>query len=313
MLAYFDTSAHDDQTLREIYGKNPAPEFMEWLIQRDIMRRAADDGHAVRGANWGKPRIFCESDLEYQELFRATPALYGLEHAGPRPSEQTTRDLKLNQAIARQAIYSELRTGELEKVASFRILTTEAKDKERHLNAPHLGVRLSAESAGTLGPEFCDVQIVISDGLSAEAVHHNIPELLPVLTDGLDAGNLTIGQPILVRYGRVKVAEDIAERLKAKLVVLLIGERPGGDALASRSLSAYLVYQLLDADAQKKAAAYSKNPNIRFEYTVISNIYSAGLPPVEAGSVVAEKAWQVLAHQAAGNRLEAKLKLSPGL
>ena len=179
------------------------------------------------------------------------------------------------------------------------------------MNAPHLGARLSAESASTLGPEFRDVQIVVSDGLSAEAVHHNIPELLPVLTDGLDAGNLTTGQPILVRYGRVKVAEDIAERLKARLVVLLIGERPGGDALASRSLSAYVVYQLLDADAQNKAAAYSKHPDIRFEYTVISNIYSAGLPPLEAGSVVAEKAWQVLAHQAAGSRLEAKLKLSP--
>jgi len=273
------------------------------------MRRAVD-GRAVRGANWGKPRIFCESDLEYQELFRATPALYGLEHAGPRPSEQTTRDLKLNQAIARQAIYSELRTGELDKVAPFRFLTTEAKDKESHLNAPHLGARLSAASACTLRPEFRDVQIVVSDGLSAEAVHHNVPELLPVLTDGLDARHLTTSQPILVRYGRVKVAEDIAERLKARLVILLIGERPGGDALASRSLSAYLVYQLLDADAQNKAAAYSNNPNIHFEYTVISNIYSAGLPPLEAGSVVAEKAWHVLAHQAAGNRLEATLKMS---
>ena len=216
----------------------------------------------------------------------------------------------MNQAIARQAIYSELRTGELDKVAPFRVLTTEAKDKESHLNAPHLGARLSADSACTLRPEFRDVQIVVSDGLSAEAVHHNVPELLPVLTDGLDARHLTTSQPILVRYGRVKVAEDIAERLKARLVILLIGERPGGDALASRSLSAYLVYQLLDADAQNKAAAYSNNPDIRFEYTVISNIYSAGLPPLEAGSVVAEKAWHVLAHHAAGNRLEATLKMS---
>lgn len=307
MLAYFDTSAHDDQTLREIYGRNPAPEFLEWAVQQDIMRRTPD-GRAVRGANWGKPRIFCESDLEYQELLRATPALYGLAHAGPRPSERTTRDLKLNQAIARQAIYSELRTDELQKVASFRVLATEAKDKESHLNAPHLGARLSAESACALRPEFCDVQIAVADGLSGEAVHHNVADLLPVLMDGLAARNLTTGQPILVRYGRVKVAEDIAERLKARLVILLIGERPGGDALASRSLSAYLVYQLLDANAQNKAAAFSNNPDIRFEYTVISNIYAGGLPPLEAGSVVAEKASHILASHAAGNRLEASLK-----
>jgi ethanolamine ammonia-lyase large subunit len=307
MLAYFDTSAHDDQTLREIYGRNPAPEFLEWAVQQDIMRRTPD-GRPVRGANWGKPRIFCESDLEYQEFLRATPALYGLAHAGPRPSERTTRDLKLNQAIARQAIYSELRPDELQKVASFRVLATEAKDKESHLNAPHFGARLSAESACALRPEFCDVQIAVADGLSAEAVHHNVADLLPVLMDGLAARNLTTGQPILVRYGRVKVAEDIAERLKARLVILLIGERPGGDALASRSLSAYLVYQLLDANAQNKAAAFSNNPDIRFEYTVISNIYAGGLPPLEAGSVVAEKAAQILASHAAGNRLEASLK-----
>jgi ethanolamine ammonia-lyase large subunit len=307
MLAYFDTSAHDDQTLREIYGRNPAPEFLEWAVRRGIMRSAAD-GRAVRGPNWGNPQIFCESDLEYQELYRATPALYGLEHAGPRPAERTTRDLRLNQAIARQAIYSELRLGELEKVAAFRVLTTEATDKESHLNGPHLGARLSAESAATLHPEFRDVQVAVSDGLSAEAVHHNVAELLPVLTDGLEARSIATGRPILVRYGRVKVAEDIAERLKARLVILLIGERPGGDALASRSLSAYLAYQLLDPAEQKNAAAFSNNSAIRFEYTVISNIYSAGLPPLEAGSVVAEKAWDILTCQAAGNRLEAMLK-----
>ena len=290
MLAYFDTSAHDDQTLREDYVKNPAPEFLSWAVQRDIMRQMPD-GRCIRGPNWGNPRIFCESDLEYQELLRATPAMYGVQHAGPRPSERTTRDLKLNQAIARKAIYSELRVDELLKVAPFRVLTTEAGDKESHLNGPHLGARLSAESAGTLHAEFRDVQIVVSDGLSAEAVHHNLADLLPVLSDGLDARNLSTGQPILIRYGRVKVGEDVAERLKAKLVILLIGERPGGDALASRSLSAYLVY-----------------PAVRFEYTVISNIYSAGLPALEAGSVVAEKAAQILAYRAAGNRLEALLK-----
>jgi ethanolamine ammonia-lyase large subunit len=307
MLAYFDTSGHDDQTLREIYGKNPAPEFLEWAIDRGIMSKSPD-GRVVRGANWGNPRIFCESNVEYQELLRATPTLYGLEHAGPRPADRTTRELKLNQAIARQAIQSDLRLDELARVAPFRVLTTEATDKESHLNSPGLGARLSSESVRSLHPESCDVQIAVSDGLSAEAVHHNIAELLPVLTDGLAAKNFRTGQPFLIRYGRVKVAEHLAECLNAKLVVLLIGERPGGDALASRSLSAYLVYHLLDADVQQVAAAFSINPSIRFEYTVISNIYSVGLPPLEAGSVIAEKACEILTYRAAGNRLEAKLK-----
>src|SRR5205814_713365 len=33
MRAYFDTSAHDDQTLREIHGKLPTPAFVEWGLE----------------------------------------------------------------------------------------------------------------------------------------------------------------------------------------------------------------------------------------------------------------------------------------
>ncbi len=37
---------------------------------------------------------------------------------------------------------------------------------------------------------------------------------------------------------------------------------------------------------------------------MISNIYDGGLPPVEAGSVIAERAIMILDYGAAGNRLE---------
>lgn len=136
-------------------------------------------------------------------------------------------------------------------------------------------------------------------------------ELLPVLMDGLASKGLKVGRPILARYGRVKLAEHVLDCVKARLAVMLIGERPGGNALASRSMSAYLVYALGEPDVQRRAAAFSQHADIRFEYTVISNVYSAGLPSVEAGSVIAEKAGQILAHRAAGNRLEAAPKAGP--
>ncbi len=98
------------------------------------------------------------------------------------------------------------------------------------------------------------MQILISDGLSAEAVHHNLPQLLPVLLDGLRARQISVGQPIVARYGRVKLAEAVADQLHADLVIHLIGERPGGDAQASRSLSAYLVYRLTNPDDRTAAA-----------------------------------------------------------
>lgn len=306
MLAYFDTSAHDDQTLREVHGRRPAPAFLEWGLARGIFALDAQ-GNVARGPRWGDPRQFCESDAEYQDLLAATPALYGTASAGPRPANDVARLTRLNQGVGRAAIHAELRIDELQQLAPFRVVTTEASSKDAHLGSPNLGARLSAQSRAWLVAENRQVQIVVSDGLSAEAVHHNLRDLLPVLMDGFAGHGYTTGQPIIARYGRVKLAEPLADRLQCDVVVYLIGERPGGDALASRSLSAYLVYRLDDA-AQQDAARFSGNPAIRFEYTVISNIYSGGLPPAEAGGVIVDRVGEILACRAAGNRLESVLK-----
>jgi ethanolamine ammonia-lyase large subunit len=307
MLAYFDTSGHDDQTLREVYGRKPVPEFLEWGIRRGIFARDAE-GNIVRGPRWGDPRQFCETDAELQEMLAATPAAYGFDNAGPRPANAVTRRMRMNQGVGREAIHAELRVTDLQQIAPFRVVETQATSKDEHLGSPDLGARLSAQSLAWLGPERRQVQIVVSDGLSAEAVHHNMQDLLPVLLDGLAGKGWSTGQPILARYGRVKLAEPLADRLEAELIVYLIGERPGGDALASRSLSAYLVYRLADTEAQRQAAKFSGNPGIRFEYTVVSNIYAGGLPPAEAAGVIIEKVGEILTRKAAGNRLEAQLK-----
>lgn len=303
MLAYFDTSGHDVQTLREVYGRASTPEFEKWALERGIFRRD-ESGRIIRGPHWGNPRPFCDSDAEFEELLARTPAVYRLANAGPRPADSVSRVVRLNQAIARESVHAELRLDDLRSIADFRVVETEAADKESHLASPDAGSRLSAGSLAELSAEGRQVQILVSDGLSAEAVHHNLADLLPVLMDGLAGCNITTGQPIAARYGRVKLAEQIADVLDADLVVFLLGERPGGDALASRSLSAYLVYRL-DESARSQAAGFSGNPAIRFEYTVISNIYSGGLPPVEGAAVILEKVVQILKFRAAGNRLAA--------
>jgi ethanolamine ammonia-lyase large subunit len=305
MLAYFDTSAHDDQTLREIHNKQPAPEYLDWGLAHGIFARDSD-GIVTRGPTWGDPRQFGATEAEFRDLLAATPALYGFESAGPRPANRVSRAVKMNQGVGREAIRADLRMDELQAITPMRIIRTEAATKEAHLNSPDLGSRLSADSK--LTPESARVQILISDGLSAEAVHANVGDLLPTLLDGLRGNRIELGMPIIAPYGRVKLAEPVAEALNAELIVYLIGERPGGDALASRSLSAYFVYRLRDEAARRRAAKASGNTAIRFEYTVISNIYSGGLPPLEAGAVVVEKAIAILKHQAAGNRLEAMLK-----
>ncbi len=313
MLAYFDTSGHDDQTLRETYNLRPAPEFLAWAISKGIFAEDAD-GNVLRGENWGKPEIFCASNgivntSEFQRLQESVPAIYGFDNAGARPSNKVSRLVKANQAIGREAIYADLRPSDMGNI-QLRELHTKAHTKAEHLNDAELGTNLEANILAHLKPENNDVQIVISDGLSAEAIHHNIPELLPVLLDGLNSRKLNIGQPILAPFGRVKLAESIGDTLQAQLIVTLIGERPGGDALASRSMSAYFAYRLSDAATQNLAATFSGNSQIKYEYSVLSNIYSGGLPPIEAGSVIAEKIFDILQHKAAGNRLENLLQQS---
>jgi ethanolamine ammonia-lyase large subunit len=209
----------------------------------------------------------------------------------------------LNQSVGREAVHSRLRENELEDI-DFRVMTTMAQSRLDHLKRPELGTMLSTESLEILGPENKDVQIVVTDGLSAEAIHHNIHDMLTVLEDGLRSRNYSIGRHILVHFGRVKLAECIGDNVCCQLVIVLIGERPGGNALASRSMSAYLAYRLNDTEVRKQAVKYSGSTGIQYEYTLISNIYTGGLPALEAGSVVAEKAIQVLTHKAAGNRLE---------
>ena len=312
MLAYFDTSGHDNQTLREIHGKTTTPEYLQWAISQGIFTKDAD-GEVVRGPKWGDVRRFCASEMEYNELVRATPAFYGFEHSGPRPSSRVSRQLRLNQAISRDAIVSELEPKNLatsrSRTRKFRILETAAKSKDAHLNSPDLGAQLSTRSLNSLKAQKKQIQIVVSDGLSAEAVHFNVPKLLDVLEDGFGANKVKMGQPILARYGRVKLGEKIAEKLQSDLTIMLIGERPGGEADSARSLSAYFLYQLRTPTVRKEASRFSGNAGIRFEYSVISNIYSpGGLPPAEAGSVIVEKALEILQYQAAGNRLESLLK-----
>ncbi len=295
MLAYFDTSAHDDQTLRETHDRRPAPEYLAWAIERDLLREDAA-GRTVRGPEWGNPCQFCGSKEELAALRKVTPSAYGFETAGPRPADVVSRRARLGRAVGREAIHAELDLEALKQIGDFRVVSTQAEDKQSHLNSPDLGSRLNDRDLNQLQPEHRQVQIVVSDGLSAPAVHHNVPKLMAVLVDGLQARNLSQGRPIVVRYGRVKLAEQIAQRLQSRLVIFLVGERPGGDPLGARSLSAYLVYRPDEG---------GKPPTM--EYTVISNIHEGGLPALEAGGVIAEKVFEILTHGAAGNRLEAIL------
>ncbi|MEN9359075.1 MAG: ethanolamine ammonia-lyase [Verrucomicrobiota bacterium] len=304
MLAYFDTSGHDNQTLREIYRKNPTPEYREWALAKGIFAIDAE-GNLIRGPYWGRLELFGSTEAEIAALVQATPATYGFDNAGPRPVNKTARTVRSHQALARAATYSELRLEELLSIAPFRILTSAAANKEEYLNSPKLGTALSPESLAALRLQQRQVQIVVSDGLSAEAIHHNVKDIYPKLNQHLDELGISQAEPLILRYGRVKAAEAIADAVGCDLVILLIGERPGGDADSSRSMSSYFAYRISDPETRKNAAEYSGNSDIRFEYMLISNIYSSAMPADQAARAIANLAAEILKYRAAGNRLVA--------
>ncbi|WP_067516492.1 ethanolamine ammonia-lyase subunit EutB [Endozoicomonas ascidiicola] len=311
MLAYSDTSGHDDQTIREIHNLKPSPEFYHWALEKGIFKESRD-GQIARGPNWGNPGIFAESNQAWKDLISRVPMCYGTTNAGPRMSNHVNRKLKQNIAVARAAAKSKLRFDELEEI-DFRLIRSQANNIERHHADPDAGSRLCEKTKSHLQAENRDIQILITDGLSAEAVHQNINELLPVLEDGLRSHGYSLGQTMIAPHGRVKLSEDIANTVNARMVIVLLGERPGADGKSSRSLSGYLVYRLDDPEARQQAAEFSKIKDIEFENTVVPNIYYGGIPPMEAGSLIAERAMQIMDNKAAGNRLNAILGSRMGL
>jgi ethanolamine ammonia-lyase small subunit len=134
-----------------------------------------------------------------------------------------------------------------------------------------------------------DVQIVISDGLSARAVEANVLDLLPILMDGLRLQNFKYGTPVLVRFGRVAAADPIAHLLGARLVINLVGERPG--LSSAESLSAYITL----------------NPGphtISSERTVVSNIHQGGTPALEAGAYIVQLVRRIFKLNVSGVKLQ---------
>lgn len=224
----------------------------------------------------------------------STPARIGVSRTGTRPKTSTWLEFRRDHAMARDAVHSELDEAFLSyaRENGFPIVQSDADDKLDFIAFPPKGKRLRKGSDLTACPRNLDVQIVISDGLSAAAIQANIRDILPMLLDGFELEGITCGLPVIARYGRVAIADQIAHELGMKLAINLIGERPG--LSASDSLSAYLTY----------------NPGphtISSDRTVVSNIHSRGTLPVEAGAYIVQLTKKILEVKLSGVRLQQTL------
>ena len=93
-----------------------------------------------------------------------------------------------------------------------------------------------------LYPAPPQIQIVVSDGLNANAVNENLRSVLPgVRSELLAAGHHVSETDIVIENGRVRAGYHIGSLLDAEMIIHLIGERPG---TGINTLSAYLTYGL---------------------------------------------------------------------
>lgn len=207
----------------------------------------------------------------FERITGRNPSRLGVGRAGSRPRTDTLLEFRADHGIARDAVLTHVDSTFAEGLDMVAISTL-VESKEEFLAQPDRGREISEETAERLREE-CEaspqVQLIVADGLSSTAVERNVPELLPVLLDGLADRDLRVGTPVFVEYGRVDAMDAIGEELDADCCVVLIGERPG--LATAESLSAYLVY------GPERGGPTAKK-------SVISNIHEGGLPPIEAGA-----------------------------
>lgn len=182
----------------------------------------------------------------WNALRQFTNARIALGRAGNSLPTAPLLAFNLSHAQARDAVHHPLDTDVLHeqlRAQNFKTLDVHsaAPDREHYLRRPDLGRRLSDESREALKQLTVDspeVVFVIADGLSAFAASkQSIPLLQAVRTKLTD---WKIGPVVVARQARVALGDEIGELLGAKLVVMLLGERPG--LSSPDSLGIYLTY-----------------------------------------------------------------------
>ncbi|WP_298880100.1 ethanolamine ammonia-lyase subunit EutC [uncultured Bradyrhizobium sp.] len=232
------------------------------------------------------------------DLKSFTPARVALGRSGVSLPTRPLLDFTLAHARARDAVHAAFDAPGL--IAGLRALGlgaievhSRAADRGDYLRRPDLGRQLDAGSVAALEETAAapsQLAIVIGDGLSAAAVHVHAIALLQSLLPRLGEGDaVTIGQIIVASGARVALGDEIGAIIGARMVLMLIGERPG--LSAPDSLGAYLTF------APKPGLSDAAR-------NCVSNIHKAGLDYDEAAHKIAWLIREGLARRVTGVALK---------
>jgi ethanolamine ammonia-lyase small subunit len=217
----------------------------------------------------------------WARLRAATPARIALGRVGNTLPLGEVLRFQLDHARARDAVHAPFDTAALAAaLAPLRtmVVASAAGDRATYLRRPDLGRALAHESATRLAQAVvaepaiagCDVAIVVGDGLSATGVAAGGAALVRALVAELHG--LTLAPVVIAAGARVALGDAIGAALAARVVVMVIGERPG--LSIADSLGIYMTYGPRSARADS-------------ERNCISNIHGhGGLSPAAAAATL---------------------------
>ncbi|HEV3469657.1 MAG TPA: ethanolamine ammonia-lyase subunit EutB [Pyrinomonadaceae bacterium] len=258
MLGYLTTSFREHPALRRQAGRQISTPMRKRLTELGVM-----DGRGLPRADAASVAALYATYMKAGGDTRS-PETLGEEGArklaglsgrgydlgrghGPdyEPPPEAEARLEAIYRHARRSLYATLDDAAVRDVCprSLRV-RTEAPDREQYLSHPPSGERLRAEDAARVAALYASrrpqVQLVLSDGLNADALNENLRAVLPRLRHGLAGAGLHVGEvDVVVTNGRVRAGYHVGELLGVDVVVHLIGERPG---TGLNTLSAYLTY-----------------------------------------------------------------------
>ncbi|WP_460556732.1 ethanolamine ammonia-lyase subunit EutC [Hymenobacter daeguensis] len=234
-----------------------------------------------------------------------TAARIALGRSGHSVPLREALAFRLAHAHARDAVYSVLDVEALQvRLAGLQVATesvsSQVKNRQEYLLRPDWGRRLdeaSQRAVAALPTAGNDVAIVLADGLSATAVNEHALPLLELLLPQLRRAGLPVGPVVLARQARVALGDEIGGQLRAQLVLVLIGERPG--LSSPNSLGAYLTY--------------APRPGLTDEArNCVSNIRPEGLPYPAAAAKLFYLMHEALRRRLSGVGLKDEHDLLPG-
>lgn len=256
MLGYLTTSFRQHPAIRRQTRKQVSSAMKKRLAELGVMNesgeadgRGADSLYAVYQKAGGDTRAF---ETLRSEAKRKVTTLtergfdLGLDFDADTASrDRVTARIDAIYAHARRALYARLDDSVINNVSPHHLaVRTLAKDRDDYLAHPPAGEAICAQDAsrirtlyGAIRPR---VQVVVSDGLNANASSENLRAVLPALKRSLARDGHLVGDvDIVIENGRVRAGYHVGSLLDVELVVHLIGERPG---TGIDTMSAYLTY-----------------------------------------------------------------------